>query len=99
MLRVLAPGGLLVFQMPMPLLWRSRLQLRRRAYGMLRALGLPHTYLYRRLNLNPVRLIGLPQRTVEAMVSEEGGRLLRVEHSGAYGKEFMSGIYFCSKDV
>jgi len=51
MMRVLAPGGLLVFQMPLHLRWRNRLQLRRRAYRLVRALGLPHTFAYERLKV------------------------------------------------
>ena len=57
MVRVLAPGGLLVFQMPLHLPLRNRIQLRRRAYRLVRALGLPHTFAYERLKLSPIRML------------------------------------------
>jgi SAM-dependent methyltransferase len=99
MVRVLAPGGLLVFQMPLHLPWRNRLQLRRRAYRVLRSVGMPHTFLYQRLKLNPIRMISLPQAEVEDVIQKAGGLLVRVEHSVflAGKKEFADGIYFCSK--
>lgn len=97
MVRVLAPGGLLVFQMPLHLPWRNRLQLRRRGYRVLRSVGVPHTFLYQRLKLNPIRMIALPQTDVEDILQGAEGFLVRVEHSTEFGKEFESGIYFCSK--
>jgi SAM-dependent methyltransferase len=99
MMRVLAPGGLLVFQMPQYMPWRNRLQLRRRAYRMLRGLGLPHTFLYQRLNLNPIRMIALPQIEIEKIVGGEGGKVLRVEQVRGAGEPYVSGVYYCSKEA
>lgn len=97
MMRVLAPGGLLVFQMPLSMPWRNRLQLRRRAYRSLRLLGIPHTFLYQRLNLNPIRMIPLPRTVIEEIVQRAGGSVLRVDRSEEVG--YVSGVYYCSKDA
>src|SRR5262249_37009473 len=97
MLRVLAPGGLLVFQMPLSIPWRNRLQLRRRVYRILRRLGLPHTFLYQRLNLNPIRMIALPRAGMEDIVGRAGGNVLRVDQSAKPG--YVSGVYYCSKEA
>ncbi|HEX7288272.1 MAG TPA: methyltransferase domain-containing protein [Candidatus Angelobacter sp.] len=99
MMRVLAPGGLLVFQMPLHMPWRNRLQLRRRAYRVLRGLGLPHTFLYQRLNLNPIRMIALPQEEIERIIGVEGGKVMRVEQTRGATEPFVSGIYYCSKEA
>jgi SAM-dependent methyltransferase len=99
MLRVLGPGGLLVFQIPLHVPWRNRLQLRRRAYRVLRGLGLPHTFLYQRLNLNPIRMIALPRPEIENIVVRGGARVLRVDESGELGKEFVNGVFFCAKEA
>jgi len=96
MVRVLAPGGLLVFQMPLYLPWRNRLQLRRRAYRLVRALGLGHTFTYERLKLNPIRMLSLPQSEVEGIVGAAGGSVLRVDHTAKFSSPFVSGIYFCT---
>jgi SAM-dependent methyltransferase len=98
MLRTLAPDGLLVFQMPLSLPWRNRLQWRRRIYRALRRVGLSHTILYHRLNLNPIRMIAMPRSTVQAVIGAEGGRLLQVEQRGLTGGS-VSGMYYCSKDA
>ncbi len=97
MLRVLAPGGLLIFQMPARMKWRNRLQLRRRAYRLLRGVGVPHTFLYQRLKLNPIRMVALPQAEVEKIVAGEGGQVLKIEYIGDSGTDYLSGVYFCAK--
>jgi trans-aconitate methyltransferase len=99
MVRVLAPGGLLVFQMPLYMPWRNRLQLRRRAYRLLRALGLRHTFTYERLKLNPIRMLSLPQSEVESIVDAAHGSVLRVDHTAQFSSPFVSGIYFCTAKV
>ena len=49
----LKPGGLLVFQLPSHIPARKMIQPRRRAYSLLRALGVKSDFLYRKLGLNP----------------------------------------------
>lgn len=97
MVRVLVPGGLLVFQMPLHLPWRNRLQLRRRAYRFLRTLGFSHTFTYERLKLNPIRMVWLPQKEVESLVAAARGTVLRIDHTTKFTTPFVSGIYFCTK--
>jgi len=76
--RVTRPGGLVAFQLPSPLGARSRLQLRRRAYGVLRVLGLRPDYL-QRLGLNPMRMIGVPEHEVRRVVEASGGVVARAD--------------------
>jgi trans-aconitate methyltransferase len=97
MIRVLAPGGLLVFQMPLHLPWRNRLQLRRRAYRTVRAVGLNHSFAYERLKLSPIRMVSLPQVEVERIVIAANGSMVRVDHTSKPGDPFISGIYYCTK--
>ncbi len=95
MVRVLAPGGLLVFQMPVHLPLRNRLQLRRRAYRLLRALGITHSFAYKRLQLSPIRMLALPEKTVENIVRGAGGVVVQVTHTSQFSP-FTSGIYYCT---
>jgi ubiquinone/menaquinone biosynthesis C-methylase UbiE len=97
MVRVLAPGGLLVFQMPLHLPLRNRIQLRRRAYRLVRALGLTHTTAYERLKLSPIRMLALSQRRVEETVRGAKGIVVSVGHTGKAGEPFYSGIYYCTR--
>jgi len=99
MLRVLAPGGLLVFQIPLSIPWRNRLQVRRRLYRALHALGLPHTFLYQRLKLNPIRMISVPLLDIQTIASRQGCTVLNVDQSGVRGKEYVSAFVYCSKSV
>ena len=77
--RVARPGGLVVFQVPLPLRARSRLQLRRRAYGLLRAARVPPDVLQRRLRLNPMRMIGISDHDVRRAVEARGGVVARAD--------------------
>ncbi|HXA84254.1 MAG TPA: class I SAM-dependent methyltransferase [Candidatus Dormibacteraeota bacterium] len=96
MVRVLAPGGLLVFQMPVHLPLRNRLQLRRRAYRLLRALGISHSFAYDRLKLSPIRMLALPQPAVEKIVQAAHGKVVQVTHTTRFSLPFTSGIYYCT---
>jgi SAM-dependent methyltransferase len=78
LLRVTRPDGLVVFQMPAHLPVRNRAQLRRRAYGLLRRLGVSRTAL-RRLRLHPVRMIALSRPEIESIVDDCGGSVIHTE--------------------
>jgi ubiquinone/menaquinone biosynthesis C-methylase UbiE len=52
-LRVAKPGGLVVFQVPSHIPLIRRVQPRRRIYAVLRSVGVPPTFLFRRLRLAP----------------------------------------------
>lgn len=78
-LRILRPGALAVFQMlahlPLPLL----LQPRRRAYSLLRRLGVPGNVLLNRLRLTPTRLLAISEADVRETVERAGGKVELVE--------------------
>jgi SAM-dependent methyltransferase len=78
LIRVTRSDGLLVFQMPDRLPLRNRLQLRRRAYDLLRGLGLSKARL-QRLRLHPVRMIAVPRDEIEEIVSRCGGSIAFAE--------------------
>jgi SAM-dependent methyltransferase len=86
LVRVLRPGGALVFQVPSSIPVRNRAQLGRRLYGALRALGVTAETLQRRLRLQPMRMTAVPTPVVEARIEAAGGRLIEPtreeEHSG-----------------
>jgi trans-aconitate methyltransferase len=96
MVRVLAPGGVLVFQMPLHLALRNRIQLRRRAYRLVRAMGMSHTYAYERLKLNPIRMLALPQSAVENIIRDAKATVISVIHAKKADEPFSSGIYYCT---
>src|SRR5262249_14835268 len=74
--RVLAPGGLLVCQIPSHIPLRRRIQPRRRLYGILRSLGVAPRFLYTRLGLFPMRMTSMPERDVRALLTTAGARVL-----------------------
>ncbi len=96
MVRILAPGGILVFQMPVYLPLRNRLQLRRRAYRLLRAFGVSHAFAYERLKLNPIRMLALTQPVVEGIVRAAHGTVVDVQHTTRFSEPFTSAIYYCT---
>ncbi len=79
MVRVLAPGGVLVAQLPASMPLRQRVQPRRRLYAVGRRLGVSDAMLYRRLRLHPIRMGWVPRPLVERCLADAGGRVLDVQ--------------------
>ena len=69
---LVARGGVLVAQVPTRLAPRLRLQPGRRAYGALRAVGVPPRFLYERLRLQPMRMVAVPRGRVDACLRAAG---------------------------
>jgi len=77
-------GGVLHIQLPVVLGLRRQLQLRRRAYRLGRLLRVPSDTLYRRLGLNPIRMVSVPEQVVRRILAEHGLEIVSVrrEHVG-----------------
>jgi SAM-dependent methyltransferase len=95
-LRILRPGGMMVFQLPAYLPWESRLQVGARLYSRLLAWGVSEDVLYRRLNLQPIRMMWLPEQDVRSTVTARGGQALRVEKT-ELASGYVSAVYFVTK--
>jgi SAM-dependent methyltransferase len=76
---LVAPGGVLVAQIPVAMALRLRPQPGRRAYDVLRRLGIPREFLYRRLRLQPMRMTYVPRADVDRCLSAAGLRIVHVD--------------------
>ncbi|MEO6457178.1 MAG: class I SAM-dependent methyltransferase [Chloroflexia bacterium] len=94
-LRIIRPGGLVVFQLPYLIPWRNQLQIRRRLYALLRRLGFNMRFLYKRAGLNPIRMIAIPEQEVRRLV-EAHGVLALVEPEGDSGEPILSLRYYAT---
>jgi SAM-dependent methyltransferase len=98
LVRVLAAGGLLVFQVPSFIPPRRRMQLRRRGYAVLRGLGVSPRVLYEKLTLNPMRMSYLPKDEVESLLTTCGTHLLcAVEDNHLQREGMTSWTYYVSR--
>lgn len=98
LVRVLKRGGLFVFQLPSFLPFRNRIQPRRRAYRLLRNLGVNRSFLYESLGLHPIRMNYLPQQRIHEFISERGGKVLRQETRQVQQRGFFdSTTYYVTK--
>ena len=81
--RVLGPGGALVFTLPshIPLVYRA--QWRRRLYHGLRRLGVPADTVYRRLRLQPIAMSFLPEAGVTGTAARAPARVSCAPTPGA----------------
>lgn len=82
LLGAVRPDGLLVFQLPDAIPWRRRLGLRRRAYALLRALGVSPRRLHA-WDLSPIRVIGIARGEVERFLQERGATVAVAEPDDA----------------
>ena len=91
--RGLARGGALVLQVPSRLPPRRRIQSRRRAYALLRRLGVPAGFLLGRLGLDPIRTVALSESRIRAAVMRAGGTVVSAEDDDATGPHVPSRRY------
>jgi SAM-dependent methyltransferase len=96
-LRVLRHGGLLVFQLPCHIPVRNRIQMRRRVYALLHALGWNSRFLYERLKLAPIRMVSIPEKEVLVFVRSRGGEILDVRPDRHAGEAIESKTYYVSR--
>jgi SAM-dependent methyltransferase len=92
--RALAPGGLLVCQIPSHIPLRRRLQPRRRLYGILRTFGIAPHVLYHRLGLFPMRMTSMPEPDVRALLTAAGARVLEVREDAMASTAIESRTYY-----
>jgi SAM-dependent methyltransferase len=95
--RVLAPGGLLVCQIPSHIPLRRRLQLRRRLYGILRGLGVAPGILYHHLGLFPMRMTSLAEQDVRVRLTAAGARVLEARADAMASTAIESRTYYATK--
>src|SRR5262249_31447273 len=95
--RVLAPGGLLVCQIPSRIPLRRRLQLRRRLSRILRGLGVVPGVLYHRLGLYPMRMTALPERDVRAVLTAAGAKVLEARADAMASTVIESRTYYATR--
>jgi SAM-dependent methyltransferase len=81
-MRVLRPGGVAAFQALSHIPVVLRLQPRRRAYAVLRTLGLSEQFLLLRMKLTPARGLAVPETTMRQFVEQSGGIVEFVEAHG-----------------
>lgn len=96
-LRVLRRGALLAFQLPCQMAWRNRIQLGRRLYSALRAIGLNSDFLYHRLHLVPISMVAIPEKQIVTFIRSCGGQILDVRADNRAGALFQSRTYFVSR--
>jgi ubiquinone/menaquinone biosynthesis C-methylase UbiE len=91
-IRVLQPGGLLVFQLPSNIGLLHRFQPRRRLYTFLRELGFSDRYLLGPLRLTPMEMRAIPEKVVDAFIRSLGATVIRVERSSP-----LETVYFVTR--
>jgi ubiquinone/menaquinone biosynthesis C-methylase UbiE len=95
-LRILRPGGILVFQLPhsIPLLYK--LGVGSRIYNILRNLGFNKQFLYEKLRVRPYRMNFIPENEVVSFLKAIGGKVLEVKNDSEVGL-YPQRTYFVTK--
>lgn len=95
-IRTLKPSGILVFQLInyLPLIYR--LQPRRRLYSLLSNLGIPEQFLFRKLNLYPIRISFIAESEMIDFIKTSMGLVLNI-NSSKLNNGVISNTYFVTK--
>jgi SAM-dependent methyltransferase len=97
LVRVVRPGGGLVFQLPTRMSALHRLGVSRRLFGLARRLGVSGAWLIRSTPLTPMRMISMPESDVRGVLESAGAELLRVEPLGVAGARYFARVSSSSR--
>jgi len=78
-IRVVKDDGVVMFQLPNEVPLRRRVQGRRRLWSVLSFMGVPETWMFRRLGLSPIKMNGIARAEVERFVRSQGAQVQAVE--------------------
>jgi SAM-dependent methyltransferase len=97
--RLVRPGGLLIFQLPerIPRVEKMIYDTRRRIYLVLDRLGVSERLMFRRLALHPMTMNFVREQAVAATLEGAGARLLAVD-AGKQGIAIRDRTYYATRD-
>jgi SAM-dependent methyltransferase len=95
-LRVAKDDGVVVFQLPIEVPLRRRIQLRRRLWALFSSIGVPQALSFK-IGLAPIQINGISRQQVEKFIAEHGARVHGVERYDPSEGEFHSNYYFVVK--
>ena len=95
--RVAKVGGAVVFQLPIAVPLRRRIQLRRRIWAFLAAIGVSRAWLFKRAGLAPIQINGVARDKVERFIKAQGGDLRGIQQYDPDEGSFHSNYYLAVK--
>jgi ubiquinone/menaquinone biosynthesis C-methylase UbiE len=95
--RVLRPGGTIVFQLPDKPSLRRRIQGRQRLWSLLHFLGMSERSLYEMLGLTSIKMNGVSPGRVREVLEDAGTQVVTIEEDSMAGPKFRSYSYFAKK--
>jgi hypothetical protein len=87
----------IVFQLPMRVPLRRRVQLRRRTWAALASLGVPRSWMFKQAGLAPILINGISRKQVEEFIRVHGAEVRAVERFESTPEVFHSYYYFAVK--
>ncbi len=94
--RVAKENGVIVFQVPIEVPVRRRIQLRRRLWAALSSIAVPQSWLFK-AGLAPIQINGVSRQQVEKVIMSWGARVQAIERYDASEGRFHSNYYFVVK--
>jgi len=88
-IRCLSINGVAYFQLPSAIPLLNRLQLKQRAYKLLRNLGVPSDILYNNLKLYPISMNYIRVKEMEELFLQNNVKLIRVENPGGVNTRYL----------
>ena len=98
-IRVAKDNGVIVFQLPIEVPLRRRIQLRRRVWALFASVGISRSLMFNKFGLAPIQINGISRRQVETFVRSQGARIQSVERYDPSEGQFHSNYYFVVKQA
>jgi SAM-dependent methyltransferase len=97
--RVAKVGGAVVFQLPIAVPFRRRIQGRRRLWALLAGIGVSREWLFRRAGLAPIQINGIARDKIERFIKAQGGELRGIQRYDPAEGDFHSNYYLAVKTI
>jgi len=96
-IRVVRASGIVVFQVPIEVPWRRRIQLRRRLWASFAALGVPESWLFK-VGLAPIQINGVSPGEMARFLGQRGAVVKAIERYDLAEGSFHSNYYVVTKN-
>jgi len=95
--RTLKNNGLLIFQIPVHLSFKNRLQPRRRIFSILKAIGFNRSFLFNKLGVYPMVMNFVSELEIKNLLEELGANILEICSNSDAGAKVASRTFCVTK--
>lgn len=96
-IRTLKNNGLIIFQLPSQLNYKSKFHIHYKIYKILKKLGIEKQFMYKKLNLYPMRMNSILQKEIIELLLKQKAKILKIENDWKAESSNENKVYYVTK--